>query len=173
MTYHRFEDLPVWQAAIDLALRVYALTENPAFREPGDLLDQLRRSSLSVSDNIAEGYERGTTPELLMFLYIAHGSAGETRSQLQFSLRRPRFAHLHPEIQSIIPLAESCSRQIRGWTDSLQNSTIQGPRHLNDATRQAFTQTRRADAFREKLKAMTQHILPHPEPDAPAQNPQT
>ena len=165
MPYQSFEDLPVWQAAIELALRVYNLTEDPAFRESGDLPDQLRRASLSVSNNIAEGFERGTTPERLMFLYIARGSAGETRSQLRFCLRRPRFVHLKAEILETIPLAESCSRQLHGWTESLQNSDIKGQRHLNDQVRESFTAKRRSDAFLEKLRALNTHL--HPQPDAP------
>jgi four helix bundle protein len=160
MTYKRFEDLPVWQAGLELAVRVANLTDDRAFHEAGDLPDQLRRSSESVPDNIAEGFERGTTPELLMFLYIARGSAGECRSQLRFCLRRSRFKHLYPEIESLIPLAESCSRQIRAWTESLQNSDIKGPRHLNDEVREAFDRKRRANAFREKLKAMNAHLYP-------------
>ena len=82
MKYERFEDLPVWKAAIDLARRVYVLTRDRFFSQPGDLCDQLRRAALSVSNNIAEGFERGSTAELLMFLYIARGSAGEVRSIL-------------------------------------------------------------------------------------------
>lgn len=58
MTYSRFEDLPVWKAAIDLASRVFDLVEDPAFNRLGDLRDQLQRASLSVSNNIAEGFER-------------------------------------------------------------------------------------------------------------------
>ena len=75
MKYERFEDLPVWQAAIELAVRVYDLTKDKFFNQPGDLRDQLRRASLSVSNNIAEGFERGSTAELLAFLYIARGPA--------------------------------------------------------------------------------------------------
>jgi len=52
-----------------------------------ELRDQLRRAALSVSNNIAEGFERGTTAELLSFLYIARGSAGEVRSMLLFCQR--------------------------------------------------------------------------------------
>lgn len=85
MKYERFEDLPVWQAAIELAVRIYILTEDKFFNHPGDLRDQVRRASLSVSNNIAEGFERGSTAELLAFLYIARGSCGETRSMLLFT----------------------------------------------------------------------------------------
>ena len=61
MKYERFEDLPVWQAGIELAKRVYDLTRDRFFDQAGDLRGQLRRASLSVSNNIAEGFERGTT----------------------------------------------------------------------------------------------------------------
>ena len=68
MKYDRFEQLPVWQSAMDLARGIYSLTENAAFGMEGDLRSQLRRAALSVSNNIAEGFERGTTAELLSFL---------------------------------------------------------------------------------------------------------
>ena len=69
MTYDRFEHLPVWQAAIELGERVYAATEKPAFRRRFSLRDQIERATVSISNNIAEGFERGTTQELLTFLY--------------------------------------------------------------------------------------------------------
>lgn len=151
-TYKRFEDLPVWRAAIDLALAVFALTEDRAFGQQGDLRSQLRRAALSVSNNIAEGFERGTTNELLAFLYIARGSAGEVRSMLQFTKRMERMAHLKSQISNLKSQAESCSRQLRGWADSLQNSDIRGQRHLNEHVRQTYDQQRRAEAFLEKLQ---------------------
>ena len=80
MKYSRFEDLPVWQAASELALHTSALGEKAPLRRHRSLRDQIERAALSVSNNIAEGFERGTTPELLTFLYIARGSVGEVRS---------------------------------------------------------------------------------------------
>lgn len=80
MKYTRFEELPVWETAIALAKDVYALTAAHRFR--ASLRDQLERAALSVSNNIAEGFERGTTQEVLTFLYIARGSAAEVRSML-------------------------------------------------------------------------------------------
>ena len=68
MKYKRFEDLPVWQAAIELARRTYAFTSHDAFRRHAGLRDQLERATLSISNNIAEGFERGSTNELLAFL---------------------------------------------------------------------------------------------------------
>src|SRR6266550_4316825 len=82
MRYTRFEDLPVWNTAIELAVQVYALTERLQFRRRRSLRDQIERAAVSVSNNIAEGFERGTNNELLTFLYIARGSAGEVRSML-------------------------------------------------------------------------------------------
>lgn len=100
MKYNRFEDLPVWKAALDLAIQVYTTTEDRAFSAPGDLRDQIRRAALSVSNNTAGGFERGSTSELLMYLYIARGSAGEVRSMLCFCDRWPATAHLKSQIRS-------------------------------------------------------------------------
>jgi len=69
MQYRRFEDLPVWQDAAELARSMYELTALDPFRRHPGLRDQLERAALSVSNNIAEGFERGTTNELLAFLY--------------------------------------------------------------------------------------------------------
>ena len=152
MTYQRFEDIPVWQAAIGLAEGVFALTEDRAFAGQGDIANQIQRAGLSVSNNIAEGFERGTTPELISFVYYARGSAGEVRSILCLLERMRRFEHLKSEISDLKSRAESCSRQLRGWADHLQNSEIRGQRHLNDGARTEFAQVRQAEAFREKLQ---------------------
>ena len=119
MKYARFEDLPVWQSAIELGRRTYLVTRDRAFSQPGDLCDQLRRAALSISNNIAEGFERGTTAELLMYLYIARGSSGEVRSMLQFAGTLPELDHLKSEVSNLRSLGESCSRQLRAWADSL------------------------------------------------------
>ena len=159
-SYKRFEDLPVWQAAIDLGLKLFALTDDHAFDYQGDLRSQLRRAALSISNNIAEGFERGTTNELLMFLYIARGSAGEVRSMLLFTERMTRIAsatnagNLKSQISDLKSAAESCSRQLGAWAESLQNTDIRGPRYLDDRTRQSYDQQQRTAAFLEKLKAV-------------------
>ena len=133
MTYQRFEDLPVWQEAAKLYEDTDDFLENAPPRMRASFRDQLERAVLSVSNNIAEGFERGTTNELLMFLYISRGSAGEVRSMLILLARRPWVpANLKSQISDLRLLAESCSRQLRAWADSLQNSDITGPRHLNE-----------------------------------------
>ena len=126
MTYERFEDLPVWKSAIGLAEKIYALTEKPSFKRKYSLRDQIERAALSISNNIAEGFERGTTQELLTFLYIARGSAGEVRSMLYFIEKLDAFQGLKFEISNLKSEVEGISRQIRAWADSLQNSRLRG-----------------------------------------------
>jgi four helix bundle protein len=163
-TYQRFEDLPVWQAAADLYDRADDFLDRAPPRLRPSFRDQLERAVLSVSNNIAEGFERGTTNELLAFLYIARGSAGEVRSMLHVATRRPYLSSLKSEISDLTSLAESCSRQLRAWADSLQNSDIAGPRHLNAKTRADYSkrQTRKAGAA-EFRQLLAQHLPPgHP-----------
>ena len=153
MTYQRFEDLPVWNDAIALAEGCEDFIMAAKDRITWSKRDQLDRASLSGSNNIAEGFERGTTNELLSFLYIARGSAGEVRSMLNYFERRPALKDLKSQISNLKSQAESCSRQIRGWAESLQNSPIRGQRHLNNAERNRHEQKKKADAFLEKLTA--------------------
>ena len=158
MTYQRFEDVPVWQKAAELYERTEDLLDNPAFQASRGFRDQIDRASLSVSNNIAEGFERGTTNELLAFLYIARGSAGEVRSMLclreRKATKRNWPADLKSQISDLKFTAESCSRQIRGWADSLQNSDIKGQRHLTDKTRQLGEQQKKSAEFEKKLLRM-------------------
>jgi len=151
MTYQRFEDLPVWNDAIVLAEGCEDFIQAAKDRITWSKRDQLDRASLSVSNNIAEGFERGTTNELLNFLYIARGSAGEVRSMLTYFERRPALKDHKSQISNLKSQAESCSKQLRKWAESLQNSNIKGQRHLNNAERTLHEQRKKADAFLEKL----------------------
>lgn len=161
MTYQRFEDLPVWKEAIRLAEAVYQMTQSADFKSHFSLRDRLERAAVSVSNNIAEGFERGTTNELLAFIYIARGSAGEVRSMLHLLEKIQAFAHLKLQISNLKSIAESCSRQLRAWADSLQNSDIKGQRHLNNAVRKKTEQQSKAEALEKRLREMlpTDHPL--------------
>lgn len=131
-TYQRFEDLPVWQAAAELYDRVDQLLHAAPRQVSYAFGTQLERAALSISNNIAEGFERGTRRETLTFIYIARGSAGEVRSMLTLLSRRAGLrCPLRDAINAARTLTESCSRQLRGWAVSLQNSEIDGQRHLN------------------------------------------
>ncbi len=82
---HRFRRLDVWHEAVDLAVRIYELTN----RYPGDerygLKTQMRRAAISVSSNIAEGAGRGSSKEMARFIRVAIGSICEIESQLEVS----------------------------------------------------------------------------------------
>jgi four helix bundle protein len=151
MRYRRFEDLPVWNEAIDLAVQIYAITSRREFRSFRSLRDQLERAAVSVSNNIAEGFERGTNNELLAFLYIARGSAGEVRSMLCLLQRIPAFRQLTREINALKQTAESCSRQLKGWAQSLQDSEFKGERHVNQRTKRLAEAAREREEFLKEL----------------------
>lgn len=156
MKYNSFEDLPVWQAAIELARHIYAFTEQHAFRGHAGLRDQVERAALSISNNIAEGFERGTTNELLAFLYIARGSAGEVRSMLCLLERVPTFSPLKSDICDLKSNCLSISRQLYGWIEQLKNSDITGQRHLNETVRTRTAAKKDHDAFLEELNRIRQ-----------------
>jgi four helix bundle protein len=120
LKYRRFEELPVWKAAIELAVGVFALTAQSCFRGHAATRNQLENAAVSVSNNIAEGFERGTTQELLTFIYISRGSAGEVRSMLHLLDHLPEFTNLKFEISDLRSKAESISRQLRAWAESFR-----------------------------------------------------
>ena len=152
MKYTRFEELPVWQAALQLAARTYSLTSQPPFRGQHSLRDQLERAAVSVSNNIAEGFERGTTKELLTFLYIARGSAGEVRSMLCLLEILPNFGDFKSEISDLKSQAEGISRQLRGWANTLQESPITGQRYLTEKARRASHARQDREEFLKELE---------------------
>ncbi len=80
-TFTRFEEITAWQEARELSKLVYDLLKKPEFKHEYGLKDQMKNSSGSVMDNIAEGYERNGNKEFINFLYISKGSCGELRSQ--------------------------------------------------------------------------------------------
>lgn len=168
MTYERFEDLPVWNDAIRLAEGcedfLIAAKDKITFSKR----DQLDRCSLSVSNNIAEGFERGSTNELIAFLYIARGSAGEVRSMLCYFERRPALLDFKSEISNLKLIAESCSRQIRAWADALQNSDIKGPRHLNETSRKEWEKKNAREENAKKFAAREREIISQLAPTDPA-----
>ncbi len=133
MKYTRFEQLPVWQAAVALARDLYAFTKQ--HKLPTGLRAQIERATLSISNNVAEGFERGTNSDLLTFLYIARGSAAEVRSMLCVLETLPEFQDAVAQIAPLKAEAEQISRQLRAWAGSLQESPIKGQRYLSEAAR--------------------------------------
>jgi four helix bundle protein len=135
--YKSFEELPVWQEAARLYNRVLALLEEPNLPLSPGFRNQLDRASLSISNNVAEGFERATTKELLSFLAIARGSGGEVRSMTAVVKDRPKLRRFAGHLNEIRELAESCARQLTAWTTSIEASPVQGKRHLDERGRKA------------------------------------
>lgn len=90
-----FEDLRVWKKGIEIVKQVYLITNEGKFSKDFGLRDQLRRASVSIPTNIAEGFERASRKEYLNFLNISKGSAGEVRSLLRVALE---VGYLEPKI---------------------------------------------------------------------------
>jgi four helix bundle protein len=155
MQYKRFEDLPVWQEAAEMARLMYEFTAlEPFHRHPG-LRDQLERAALSVSNNIAEGFERGTTSELLAFLYIARGSAGEVRSMMRVLERWNVFSQCKSQISNFIVRCEKISKQLYGWIESLKNSEIPGQRRLDERAKNRYASKKEREEFLEQLSRIS------------------
>lgn len=147
--YERFEDLPVWQEAARLYNAVLDLFDGPGVGSfSSGYRNQLDRAALSVSNNIAEGYERSTKAELLSFIGIARGSAGEVRSMIAVVLGRPKLKPCLIALRQIRALAESCSRQLTGWESSIQKLPFEGPRHLPEKERKVREAKTKVTHFR-------------------------
>ena len=83
---HRFEDLDLWRVARELCNDIYKLSRKKSMSKDYGFSDQIRRASVSVMNNIAEGFERGSNKDFTKFLFIARASAGEVRSMLYLAL---------------------------------------------------------------------------------------
>lgn len=150
-SYKKFEEVPAWRDAIALASAVFELTGRPAFKYRGDLVNQIRRASLSVSNNIAEGFERGSTRDLINFLYIARGSCGESRSMMRFALTLGGLEGEKAGIEDVAARCANVSKQLFGWIESLKNTEIQGDRYLTDQERQDYARREAEVEIKEKF----------------------
>ena len=146
--YERFEDLPVWQTAARLYNTVLDLLETPGVPLSPGFRNQLDRAALSVSNNVAEGFERSTKAELLSFIAIARGSAGEVRSMMAVVVERAKLKAHAAELRKIRELAESCARQLTGWEGSIHKLPFEGPRHLPEKERRSREENKKVTDFR-------------------------
>tara|TARA_B100001063_G_C16413664_1_gene380733 strand:+ start:79 stop:447 length:369 start_codon:yes stop_codon:yes gene_type:complete len=118
--FNSFEEIKVWEKARELNSEIYEISNNGLFKTDFDLRSQIRRSSISITSNIAEGFERETTKEFIRFLYMAKGSAGEFRSQLYLAqdlnyIRNEDFERLNIKVNDI-------SRMISGLIKYLKST---------------------------------------------------
>ena len=152
MRYSQFEDLPVWKSAIEFALKVFEFTNGADFRGFGDTKNQLERAAVSISNNIAEGFERGSNTELIQFLYISKGSSGECRSMLRLCEASPRFSNFKFEISNLIKQAAVISKQLNGWIESLKNSKIKGYKFLTQKDRERIAHEKQFEEFDRQME---------------------
>lgn len=160
----RFEDIPVWNVAIDLAQQVYSLTQNRFFSPLSDLRDHLRKTALSISNSIAEGLERDSVPDLLAHLSSARDAAGEVRSMLHLVDRCTDAAHLDAEISLLKSHCESCSRQLRAWMERLQQKDAKGPHQPGEKPHRHSDSLQRATEYQRQLADVVRRRRPNPEP---------
>ncbi|MDO8584504.1 MAG: four helix bundle protein [bacterium] len=143
-TIQQFEDLLCWQRARALTKGVYA-----ALRQCNDrgFTDQIQRAAVSVMSNVAEGFERGTKAELLNYLFIAKGSAGEVRAQLYAGLdvgylNIETFKHLNG-------LAVECSCLLQSFAEKVRGGARAGSQ---------FKPAPQKDSYQEFLKTNYPHL---------------
>lgn len=123
----KFEDLESWKLARELCKKISVITRLRDFDRDYSFKDQLRRSSGSVMDNIAEGFERQGNKEFQQFLYIAKGSNGEVRSQLY---RAFDYGYIDANtFEDLCLLANKIGAKIYNLIDYLSKSTMKGTKY--------------------------------------------
>ncbi|MDX6305449.1 MAG: hypothetical protein QOI77_2418 [Blastocatellia bacterium] len=123
-TFKKFEDISAWQKSRELTKEIYSVTGQSSFSRDFGLKDQIRRASVSIMSNIAEGFERSGTGEFMQFLATAKGSAGEVRSQLYVALDQDYITRTRFEVMG--NSATQISRMISGLMSYLCKSGVKG-----------------------------------------------
>jgi four helix bundle protein len=123
----RFEEIEAWKKARELTREMYAVTSEGSFARDFGLRDQIRRAAVSIMSNIAEGFDRGGNKELIHFLAIAKGSAGEVRSQLYVALDARHIDQSN--FDRLSEMAAETSRVISGFMKYLQESPRKGAQY--------------------------------------------
>jgi len=118
-TAKRFEDLEIWQRAKDLTNLVYNHSTDGMFARDFGLRDQMRRASVSIMSNIAEGFESQTQAMFIRYLSYAKGSAGELRAQLYIARDQGYIAE--DDFNTMFSTAEVCSKQIARFVQYLES----------------------------------------------------
>ena len=114
MKIDRFEDIIAWQKSKELAKLIYS-----KFAESKDFSfrDQIQRASVSIMNNIAEGFERKSNNEFKYFLYISKGSCGEVRSMLVLAYELHKISQT--DLEDMSSLSEEISKMLSGFIKTL------------------------------------------------------
>lgn len=124
MKIEKFEDLEIWRLAYELSKEIFLITKIEQFNKDYRFRDQIRASSGSIMDNIAEGFERGGNKEFTQFLFVAKGSCGETRSQLY---RAHLYQYINKEtLDKLTYDAMKINSKISNMISYLKNSELKG-----------------------------------------------
>ena len=124
----RFEDIQAWLTARQLTNMIYELSNQTGFNRDFGLRDQIRRASVSVMSNVAEGFESRTDIQFINFLGMARASAGEVRAQLYIASDQKYITV--EQFKEAYALAEKCSRQIAKFISYLEANPRQ--RRISD-----------------------------------------
>jgi four helix bundle protein len=117
----RFEDIDAWKKARELTDAIYEVTEFDEFSQDYGLKDQIRRASVSMMSNIAEGFERGGNQEFIQFLFQARASCAEVQSQLYVAKDRDYISE--ETFERVYSLAVEASKLISGFISYLRGSS--------------------------------------------------
>ena len=119
--FSSFEEINSWQKSRIFNKRIYQITENQNFKKDFDFVRQIRRASISISSNIAEGFEKNTDKEFIYFLYVAKASAGEVRSQIYLAFDLQYITKL--EFEELLESVTEISRLVSGFIKYLSPKT--------------------------------------------------
>ncbi len=125
--FQRFEEIEAWQKARELTKYIYALSNDSQFARDFGLRDQIRRASVSIMSNIAEGFGRGGNKEFIQFLSIAKGSTSEVQAQIYVALDANYITR--EQFQQIFELTKSIGNMIGGLIRYLSKSNIKGVKY--------------------------------------------
>ncbi|OIO19656.1 MAG: four helix bundle protein [Candidatus Magasanikbacteria bacterium CG_4_10_14_0_8_um_filter_32_14] len=114
MKFDKFEDILAWRKAGELTTQIYSIFRNS--KDYG-FSDQIRRASVSIMNNIAEGFERQSNKEFSKFLFIAKGSCGEVRSMLYLSLKLSYVTNL--QFKNLYAISLEISKMLSGLIKTL------------------------------------------------------
>jgi four helix bundle protein len=118
----RFEESEVWKSARELAASIYSVSQKSTFLCDYGLRDQIRRASISIVSNIAEGFDSQSNPSFCRYLASARGSAAEVRAQLYLAQDLGDLSST--ESAALVSQAESIGRQLTGFIKYLQKSSF-------------------------------------------------
>jgi four helix bundle protein len=119
-----FEDLEIWKKSIDLYVEVYSVCEKGSLKTDFGAKDQLRRAVLSISNNIAEGFEYENNLQFIRFLRYSKGSAGEVRSMIHAFYKTKQIDEATHErlINEVLIISKSIKNFLKYLTSNLQNA---------------------------------------------------